>query len=91
MATSKSGDGSVKNGQPLILWEKKIGYVLARSFEDKGAFEGLAFLHVTVNSEALPGVYEMVINTNTWEVWDAEDPVILKRIVKAHVRPFSSR
>ena len=84
MATLRSGD--VTMNQALILVQPKIGYVRAWSKEDKPEFDGLAYLRVTVNSDKLPGISEMVINTNQWEVYDANDIEILKKIADASVK-----
>lgn len=89
MAALTAGD--VTKGQALILYQPDIGYVRAWSAEDKGAFEGFAYLNVAVNSENLPGISEMTINTNVWEVYDVNDLDILKRIFNENVRLYISR
>ena len=80
---------SMKNdfssGDKLILFNSKIGYVRAVAMETKAAFEGLAYFRVGVNAEALPGVSEMVINVNSWDVYPEDDPKVLKDILNMAV------
>lgn len=89
MATLRSGD--LTPGQELIIFQNDIGYVLAVAPETKGEFEGLAYLRVGVNSANLPGISEMIINTNEWEVHDASSVEILTRIKNQYMRPYSTR
>ena len=76
----------VKNGDELILVQSKLGFVRGWAAEDKGQLEGLAYLSVHVNSAELPGVSEMTVNVNSWDVTHANAPVILKKIAEKYVR-----
>jgi hypothetical protein len=74
-------------GQAIYLFHKTIGYVAGFSAEDKRKREGLAYLRVHVNSANLPAISEMVVNTNSWDVWDAENIEVLKSLARNAVRP----
>lgn len=75
----------IKEGEKLVLSHPEIGYVRATAAEDGPAPIGLAFFRVYVNSSSLPGVSEMVVNVNFWDVFREDDPGLLKGILNAHV------
>lgn len=82
---------AVTENDELYIWSKTTGYMKARAGEDKHEFFGLAYFRVTLNSKALPGVSEMVINTNTFDVWPADHPEVLKKIAESFIQPEWTR
>lgn len=85
-------DRNVKNGQALILHNKEIGFVRAWAAEDhSGVAGGSALFRVNVNSPQLPGIAEAIINTNQWDVYLEDDPVVLKKISDTYVKLASVR
>lgn len=82
---------AVNNGDTLYIYSPKTGYLSARARETKGEFEGLAYLMVRIDSKNLPGISEMTINTNTFDVWQAENPEVLKEIAEAFIQPEWTR
>lgn len=82
---------AVNENDELYIYSPATGYLKAWSMVTKGEFEGLASLKVVINSEALPGVTEMRINTNTFDVWQADNPVVLKKIADTFIKPEWTR
>lgn len=83
---------AVTENDELYIWSKTTGYMKAWAGETKeNRFTGLAYFRVTINSKALPGVSEMVINTNTFDVWQADNPEVLKKIAETFVQPEWTR
>lgn len=79
---------NVKKGDTLIIRSQTTGYMRAWAEEDKSNSPGdSALLKVMVNSAALPGVTEMEINTNTWDVWLGDDVTVLKKIAEEVLVP----
>lgn len=84
--------GPVKVGDAVILYHLKIGFVRGFAREDwEWKAGGLAYFEASINSEVLPGVERMMVNTNQWDVYAADDPEILKKIAQVYVKPFSTR
>lgn len=81
----------VEIDEELILYSKGTGYLKAWADETKKSFEGLAFLKVGLNSAVLPGISGMTVNTNTFDVWKAENPEALKRVADAFLKPEYTR
>lgn len=82
----------IKKGTKLILNHPVLGFVRATAAEDYSRMAGAsAVFDVYVNSETLLGVSAMTINTNTWEVYDQDDPEILKKIVDKYLPKESVR
>lgn len=81
----------VTENDELYIWSKTTGYMKAWAGETKTRFQGLAYFRVTINSKALPGVSEMVINTNTFDVWQADNPEVLKKIAESFIQPEWTR
>lgn len=77
---------TISNGDELYIYSKTTGYMKAWANETKGRHDGLALLHVTVNSKALPGIDQMRINTNTFDVYQADNPEVLKKIAETFVQ-----
>lgn len=71
----------------LYIYSKTTGYMKAWAQESKEGFTGLAYFRVAINSKSLPGVSEMTINLNTWDVWLADNPEVLKKIAESFIRP----
>lgn len=84
--------GPVKKSDPIILHHPKIGFVRGFAREDwEWVAGGLAHFEATINSDILPGVEKMVVNTNQWNVYAADDPEILLKIAQEYVKPAYSR
>ena len=82
----------IKKGSALILVHSKFGFVRAWAQDDyERVSGGLASFEVTVNSENMPGVHEMTINTNQWEVYKNDDPKLLKILIEKFVPPWIVR
>lgn len=82
---------AVMENDELYIYSKTTGYMKAWAQETKTRFQGLAYLKVTVNSKSLPGVSDMTINTNTFDVWQADNPEVLKKIAEQFVQPEWTR
>ena len=83
---------SVSKGDPLILFNKKLGFVrafAAEDFEIQGG--GSALFRVWINSEGLPGISEAVISVNYWDVYRFDDPELAKDLADAFVRLENTR
>ena len=83
--------GNFTEKQEILLYSKQFGWIRGWSRENKGEFEGLAYLKVEINSKAMLGVSEMTINVNTWEVYDANNVEALKLIAKTVTVPEWTR
>ena len=85
--------GPVKKGDAVILHQpKKNWFVRGWAMQDwEWLAGGIARFEASVNSETLPGVSEIVVNTNTWDVYAADDPEILKKIAQEYVKPEYTR
>lgn len=82
----------VKKNDEIYIWSKTTGFMLAHAAETKeNRITGLAYFRVYLNSKALPGVTEMVINVNTWDVWLATNPEVLRKIADSFIRPEYER
>lgn len=81
----------ISKDDELYIYSKTTGYMKAWAYEDKEGFTGLAYFRVAINSKSLPGVSEMVINLNTWDVWLADNPEVLKKIAESFIRPELER
>lgn len=82
---------AVEANDELYIYSKATGYLKARAQETKTRFEGLAYLKVAINAKTLPGISEMTINTNTFDVWQADNPVVLKKIAESFIHPEWTR
>lgn len=82
---------AVKDADELYIYSKATGYLKAWARETKGPYEGLAYLHVEINAKTLPGISEMTINTNTFDVWQADNSVVLKKIAESFIHPEWTR
>lgn len=82
---------SVTEKDQLYIYSKATGYMKAWARETKDYFQGLAYLKVEINSKNLPGVSDMTINTNTFDVWKADNPEVLKKIAEQFVQPEWTR
>lgn len=82
---------AVKDTDELYIYSKATGYLKAWSEESKGPYEGLAYLRVAINSKTLPGITKMTINTNTFDVWQADNPEVLKKIAESFIHPEWTR
>jgi len=81
----------VTDGDQLYIYSKTTGYMKAWANESKNCFTGLAYLKVNLNSKALPGVSEMTINTNTFDVYQADNSEVLKKIAESFIQPEWTR
>lgn len=92
MAEIKEKQNEFTKGDALILESKKFGFVRAWANEDYSRYAGdLAYFEVNVNSANMPGITQMRINTNHFEIYKDDDPVVLKRILDAHVPYWITR
>lgn len=82
---------AVKDTDELYIYSPATGYLKAWSRENKGEFEGMAYLKVTINAKTLPGISHMTINTNTFDVWQADNPEVLKKIAENFIHPEWTR
>lgn len=82
---------AVETKDELYIYSKATGYLKAWSRESKGKFEGMAYLKVSINAKTLPGISEMTINTNTFDVWQADNSVVLKKIAESFIHPEWTR
>lgn len=82
---------AVKDTDELYIYSKATGYLKAYAQETKGQFEGLAYLKVYINAKTLPGISDMTINTNTFDVWRADNLDVLKRIAESFIDPEVTR
>jgi hypothetical protein len=81
----------VKVNDKLLAYSPQVGWLHAVSAEDKQAWSGLAYLNVSLNSEKLKGVSEMVISTNSWEIYLASNPEGTEKALAALLKPEYSR
>lgn len=83
---------AVETNDELYIYSKATGYLKAWAIETKeNRSTGLAYLRVTINSKTLPGISEMTINTNTFDVWQADNPEVLKKIAESFIHPEWTR
>lgn len=82
---------AVETNDELYIYSKATGYLLAWTKESKRPNEGLAYLRVGLNAKTLPGVSEMTINTNTFDVWQADNLEVLKKIAENFIHPEWTR
>lgn len=82
---------AVEYGDSLYLYSKTTGFIRAQSVDIRGQYESFAFLKVALNASALPGVVEMTVNTNTFDVWKADNPEVLTKIAEAYIKPEYTR
>lgn len=83
---------AVETNDELYIYSKTTGYLKAWAQETKeNRSTGLAYLKVTINAKTLPGIPEMTINTNTFDVWQADNPEVLKKIAETFVQPEWTR
>ncbi len=81
----------VEYGDALYLYSETTGFIRAYAEETKGPYQGLAYLKVSLNSAALPGISEMTVNTNTFDVWKADNPEVLTKIAETYIKPEYTR
>lgn len=92
MSTLKQKSMDLVTGDALIIHHPKIGYVWAWAKEDFPiGGSGSAIFKVAVNSELLPGVYEMTVNINQWTIYTADDPDVLKVIAQGFLPKWMER
>lgn len=82
---------AVKDTDELYIYSKTTGYLKAWSRETRGPYEGLAYLKVQISAKTLPGISDTTINTNTFDVWQADNPVVLKEIAESFIHPEWTR
>lgn len=82
---------AVKDADELYIYSKATGYLKAWARETKGPYEGLTYLKVQINAKTLPGISDMTINTNTFDVWQADNPEVLKKIAESLIHPEWTR
>lgn len=82
---------AVNENDELYIYSKTTGYMKAWARETKDSFTGLAYLKVQINSKSLPGISDMTINTNTFDVYQADNPEVLKKIAETFVQPEWTR
>lgn len=83
---------AVKDTDELYIYSKATGYLKAWANETKtGRLVEPAYLKVTINAKTLPGISEMTINTNTFDVWQAGNPEVLKKIAESFIHPEWTR
>jgi hypothetical protein len=82
-----------EDGDALIIVHKKFGFVRAWAQQDYKKFggDGLAIFKVAINSDNMPGIHEMTVNTNEWDIYHDDDPVVLKMIMDKHVPLWLTR
>lgn len=78
---------AVEKNDKLIIFNKALGYTYAQALEDKEQYTGSAMLRVAVNSKTLPGVFEMQISVNDWDVWKEESLDGLKQALDSFLKP----
>lgn len=85
-------DSLFKSGDPVILVNEKFGFVRAWIREDyERVSGGLATCLVSVNSQNMPGIGDMTINTNQWDIYKADDPALLKLLINEYIPLWISR
>lgn len=82
---------AVEANDELYIYSKATGYLKAWARETKGPYEGTALLRVQINAKSLPGISDMTINTNTFDVWQADNTVVLKKIAESFIHPEWTR
>jgi len=82
---------AVAKGDELIIHSPKTGYLRAWALEDRGEYETVALLEVTINSALLPGISRLTINVNTFDVWAYDNIDVLKKIAAEILKPEFSR
>lgn len=82
---------AVSEKDELYIYSEATGYMKAWAGETRDSWTGFANLKVSINSKNLPGVSLMTINTNTWDVWLADNPEVLKKIAETFVQPEWTR
>lgn len=71
----------IKAKDGIIIHNKKLEiYAQAWAMEDCPGLGETALFRVSLNSVDFPGISEMVINLNWWDVYRDDDVYILKRI-----------
>ena len=76
----------------LYIYSKATGYLKAWAQETKeNRSTGLAYLKVAINAKTLPSISDMTINTNTFDVWQADNPEVLKKIAESFIHPEWTR
>lgn len=83
-------EDGIKEKDKLYIFSPTTGFLHALALEDREPF-GWATFRVAINSEALPGIQEMVINTNTFDVWKDDNPEVLKKIAQQYIKPHITR
>lgn len=77
---------AVEANDELYIYSKATGYLKAWARETKtGRLGELAYLKVQINAKTLPGISDMTINTNIFDVWQADNPVVLKKIAESFI------
>lgn len=83
---------AVNENDELYIYSPATGYLKAWAQESKtGRLGELAYLDVSINAKTLPGVSGMTINTNLFDVWKADNPVVLKKIADTFIKPEWTR
>lgn len=82
---------AVTENDELYIYSKATGYMKAWARETKDQYHSLATLKVMINSKTLPGIDELRINTNTFDVWQADNPEVLKKIAAMYIQPEWTR
>jgi len=82
---------TVEANDELYIYSKATGYLKAWARETRGVYEGLAYFKVEINSKTLPGISEITINVNTFDVWQADNPEVLKKIAESFIHPEWTR
>jgi len=81
-----------EKGDNLVLFHEKFGFVRAFAVENHSNSPGtLAIFKVGINSESLPGITAMTINTNQWNVYHEDDLEMLKKVLDAYVPYWMTR
>lgn len=83
---------AVTENDELYIYSNMTGYMKALAGETKeNRSTGLAYLRVYINSKTLPGISDMTINTNTFDVYRSDNPEVLKKIAETYIRPEWTR
>jgi len=82
----------IEKGDALIIIHSKFGFVRAWARQDYEPLAGgSASFGVNVNSDSMPGITEMTVNTNQWDVYKIDDPALLQLLLNEYVPLWVSR
>lgn len=82
----------VDKGERIIIFNAQIGYMIATAAEPKRTSPGdSAVFRVLLNQRKFPGVSQMDINVNQWDVWSFSNTIALQEVAKEAMPPEYQR